>query len=110
MLLPVAVYWEGLSPMETRYRAFVHLLDAQGGRWGQHDDDPACRLLANEIRPGQQASRQFRVPIDPAAPPGDYQVVLGLYNPDTLERLPIWDNLAQQSPGDYIVLGQVRVE
>jgi 4-amino-4-deoxy-L-arabinose transferase-like glycosyltransferase len=109
-LLAVTAYWEGLSPMELRYRAFVHLVDAQGGRWGQHDDDPACRLLATEIRPGQRASRQFRIPINPAAPPGEYQVILGLYNPNTLERLTIWDNLTQQSPGDYIVLGKIHIE
>jgi 4-amino-4-deoxy-L-arabinose transferase-like glycosyltransferase len=109
-LLPVTVYWEGLAPMEIRYRAFVHLVDSQEVRWGQQDDDPACRLLTTDIRPGQRASRQFRVPVDPAAPPGEYKLILGVYQPETMERLAIWDNLASQSPGDYVVLGQVKIE
>lgn len=109
-LLPVTVYWEGLAPMDIRYRAFVHLVDSQEVRWGQQDDDPACRLLTTDIRPGQRASRQFRVPIDPATPPGEYKLILGVYQPETMERLAIWDNLASQSPGNYIILGQVKIE
>jgi hypothetical protein len=108
--LPVTVYWQSLAPMDIRYRAFVHLLDAEGIRQAQHDDDPACRLLTTDMRPGQHSSRQFRLPINPITTPGEYTVVLGLYQPDTFERLDIWDNLAQQSPGNSIVLGQVRVE
>lgn len=108
-LLPITVYWQGLSPMDIRYRAFVHLVDAAQARWGQHDDDPACRLLTTDMRPGQQASRQFRILVDPSAPAGEYQVILGVYHPESLERLAIWDNLAQQSPGASIVLGQVRI-
>ncbi|MCB0191980.1 MAG: glycosyltransferase family 39 protein [Anaerolineae bacterium] len=108
-LLPVTVYWEALAPMDTRYRAFVHLVDSQGNRWGQHDEDPACRLITNEMRPGQESSRQFRVAVDPATPPGVYQIILGVYHPDTLERLDIWDNQAQQSPGNSVILGEVQV-
>jgi hypothetical protein len=108
-LLPVTVYWESLAPMEIRYRGFIHLVGADDTRWGQHDDDPACRLLTTEMRPGQRSSRQFRVAIDPVTPPGDYQLVFGLYDPANFQRLPIWDNLANQSPGDSVVLGQVRI-
>jgi hypothetical protein len=109
-LLPVTVYWESLASMDIRYRGFIHLIGVDGTRWGQHDDDPACRLLTFEMRPGQRSSRQFRLPVDPSTPPGKYRVIFGLYNPATQERLPIWDNLAGQSPGDSLVLGQVRVE
>jgi 4-amino-4-deoxy-L-arabinose transferase-like glycosyltransferase len=108
-LLPVTVYWESLAPMESRYRGFVHLIGPEGTRWGQHDDDPACRLLTTEMRPGQQSSRQFRLPVDPATPPGTYNVVFGLYQPDTLERLAIWDNVAGQAVGDSLILGQVTI-
>jgi hypothetical protein len=88
----------------------VHLVGAENSRWGQHDDDPACRLLTTDMRPGQRSSRQFRLPVDPAAPPGEYRVVFGLYDPATLERLEIWDETTQQPAGDSLVLGQVTVE
>ncbi len=107
--LPVTVYWESLAPMDVRYRGFVHLVGPDGAQYGQHDDDPACRLLTTDMRPGQHSSRQFRLPVDPAAPPGEYQVVFGLYHPDTGERLPIYDQTGQMI-GDSLVLGTVRVE
>ena len=108
-LLPVTVYWEALSPMEIRYRAFMHLVDAQGNLWGQHDDDPACRLLTSDMRPGQRSSRQFRIPVSAEIPPGEYQVILGLYQPDTFERLEIWDAWAEKNVGDHLILGTVSV-
>jgi phosphate starvation-inducible membrane PsiE len=109
-LLPVTVFWETLAPMEIRYRAFMHMVDEAGNRWAQHDDDPACRLLTTEMRPAQDSSRQFRLSIDPATPPGEYQILLGLYDPADFQRLNIWDNLGNQPAGDSIVLGTVRVE
>lgn len=108
--LPVTVYWETLAPMETRYRAFMHLIDEQGGLWGQHDDDPACRLLTTEMRPGQRSTRQFRIPVDPATPPGQYTVRFGLYDPDTLERLDIWDAQTEQPAGDSLILGMIQID
>jgi hypothetical protein len=62
------------------------------------------------MRPGQDSSRQFRLLIDPAIPAGDYQVVLGVYDPDSFKRLDVWDNITQQSPGNSIILGQVTVQ
>ena len=109
-LLSVTVYWESLASMEVRYRGFMHLVDTNGTRWGQSDGDPTCSLRTTDMRPGQRYSGQFHVPLDPAAPPGEYNLIFGLYDPDTMERLEIWDNLARQSVGSSIVLGQVKVE
>ena len=108
-LLPVTVYWEALAPMETRYRAFMHLVDEQGNLWGQHDDDPACRLLTSDMRPGQRSSRQFRIPISSETPPGEYRMILGLYHPDTFERMEIWDAWAEENVGDHLDLGTVII-
>jgi len=108
--VPVTVFWQTLTPMNTRYRAFTHLIDNEGNRWAQHDDDPACRLLTNEMRPEQRSSRQFRLTIDPNTPTGEYQVILGIYHPDNFQRLEIWDNLSRQPKGNSLSLGTVQVE
>jgi len=108
-LLPVTLYWQSLALMDVRYRTFVHLEGDQNSLWGQHDDDPGCRLITTDMLPGMTSSRQFRVPVAPTTPPGEYKVVVGLYRPDTQERLPIWNNTAQNSPGDSITLGTVRI-
>ncbi len=109
-LLNITLFWETLAPMDVRYRAFIHLLDDNRQMWGQHDDDPACRLLTTDMRPGQKSSRQFRIPVSPDIPPGSYTLHLGLYNPNTQERLEIWDATAERNIGNHFILGEVEIE
>jgi 4-amino-4-deoxy-L-arabinose transferase-like glycosyltransferase len=102
----LSLFWRSWQPLTARYRAFVHV---EAGRiWGQQDDDPACRLPTTEWRTGQLAGGQFRFALDPATPPGVYPLVVGLYDPQTGERLPVLD--AEGKPqGDSIRLAEVLV-
>jgi 4-amino-4-deoxy-L-arabinose transferase-like glycosyltransferase len=85
--LALTLHWQAIAPMDVRYRAFVHVESDR--MWGQHDDDPICRLRADEWRPEQTGQGQFRVKLDPATPPGTYPVTVGVYNPDNGERLEV---------------------
>ncbi|RME44086.1 MAG: hypothetical protein D6796_12235 [Caldilineae bacterium] len=104
--LSVYLYWQSLAPSQTRYRVFVHL--GENPVWSQHDDDPVCRLPTTEWRAGQQGRGHFRLVPPPDMPPGDYPLVIGLYNPDTFERLPIFD-AAGQPVGDSLTLAVIEV-
>ncbi len=104
--LTLALYWKSAAETDTAYRAFVHL--GENPVWGQHDDDPACRLPTSLWRTGQTAVGQFRVTIPPETPPGDYPLVVGLYHPETLERLPVQDAQGQPA-GDSLTLATIRV-
>jgi hypothetical protein len=42
--------------------------------------------------------------LPPDLPPGDYQLMLGLYQPDTLQRLPVHDAQMQRLPDNAIPL------
>jgi hypothetical protein len=105
--LVVTLHWQAVSPMNVRYRAFVHVETDR--MWGQHDDDPVCRLRTDEWRPPQAGRGQFRVTLDPAIPPGSYPVTVGVYNPDTGERLEAVDDKGQ-SPGSAVELTRITVE
>jgi len=65
---------------------FVHLLDLQGRLSGQFDG-----LGANpdSLRPGDVLLHVHRFTVAPDAPPGRYWLQLGLYNPETMARLPL---------------------
>jgi len=104
--LSVYLYWQSTLETDVAYRAFVHL--GENPVWGQHDDDPACRLPTTLWRTGQTAIGQFRIMPSPETPPGDYPLVVGLYHPTSGERLPIID-ADGQSIGDSLVLATVRV-
>ncbi len=105
--LRLDLYWQARAKPATDYRAFVHLTDGTT-LWAQQDDTPACRLPTSIWRAGQQAQGQFRLPINPDTPPGRYPLIIGLYQADTLERLPISGGAGQ--PGDdFLWLGDVEV-
>jgi hypothetical protein len=105
-VLSVRLYWLSHTETDVAYRAFVHL--GRDPVWGQHDDDPACRLPTTEWRAGQTAVGQFRVVPSPETPPGDYPLVVGLYHPTTGERLPVSDTDGQPV-GDSLILTTVQV-
>lgn len=105
-VLSVHLYWQSLVETDVAYRAFVHL--GENPVWGQHDDDPACRLPTTLWRAGQTTVGQFRVAPSPETPPGDHPLVIGLYDPTTGERLLILD-ASGQPIGDSLILTTVRV-
>jgi hypothetical protein len=105
-ILSVRLYWLSQTETDVAYRAFIHL--GRDPVWGQHDDDPACRLPTTVWRAGQTAVGQFRVVPGPETPPGDYPLVVGLYHPTTGDRLPISDNDGQPV-GDSLILTTVQV-
>lgn len=101
-MIELSLYWQGLSLMDTRYRVFIHVETDR--IWGQHDDDPACRLRTDEWRPPQLGRGQFRITLDPTIPPGTYPLVIGLYNPETGQRLEITDNRGQPNSSTFELL------
>lgn len=103
----IDLYWQSLAPMAIRYRAFIHIETDQ--MWGQHDDDPACRLRTDEWRPQVAGEGQFRVNLNPETPPGTYPITVGVYDPDTWERLEITDQNGA-SLGSVLELGTITVE
>jgi hypothetical protein len=104
--LDLTLHWQAIEPMETRYRTFVHVETDR--MWGQHDDDPICRVRTDELRPLQIGAGQFRVTLDPATPPGVYPITVGVYDPETWERLEVVD--AQGQPlGDAFELTAITV-
>jgi uncharacterized membrane protein len=88
----LTLFWKLLQPMGADYKVFVHLRDRTGRTVAQADHIPSEALVAlptstwreGEIVPDVS---YLRVPAD--TPPGEYQLLVGLYNPDTLERLPV---------------------
>ena len=73
------------------WKASLRLLDAQGHMVAQSD----ILLLSNEHRsssqwePGQEVTTYHRLPIVPGALPGTAELVLVLYDPDTLAPAPV---------------------
>jgi hypothetical protein len=104
----LTLYWQADAPLSTDYVVFVHLLDKSGGlAWGA-DAPPLDGLYPTSAwSPGAViADRREISPAD--LPPGTYALVVGMYDPDTLTRLPAAESAGRPVPGNVIPLNQVK--
>jgi len=102
--LHLTLYWRALSPMEKDYTVFTHLLLPPDQVWAQDDDQPQDgRAPTSSWRPGQVIEDHYQLVLPAEAPPGVYEVEVGLYWPATGDRLKVGFN------DQGIVLGKVRV-
>jgi serine/threonine-protein kinase len=90
--ISLTFFWRALSPVAESYHLFIHLTTLQGGIVSQIDTAPQ-----NGARPTDswQVDEVIVDPYQLAVPastaPGDYQIRIGFYNPNSKARLPIAD-------------------
>ncbi|MCR4407695.1 MAG: DUF2723 domain-containing protein [Anaerolineae bacterium] len=112
--LHVTLHWRCVQPMRESYTVFVHLIDAANRPWGQKDNPPLNAAFptfyfVSRWLPGQQVADPFPLPVDPATPPGEYWLEVGLYSTESLRRVPVF-NREGDLVTDRIIVGSVRVE
>lgn len=90
-IVPVTLFWETLSPLEQRYKVFLHLLDETGHVVAQRDSEPGGGLaLTTTWQPGQTVVDNHGILLPAAIPAGNYRLLLGLYDfADPAARLSI---------------------
>lgn len=84
----LTLYWESTGPIAYDYSVFVHLLDANGKIMTQADRQPQAGHYPTSIwAVGEQIKDEYVLPqpLSGAA----YRFHVGLYRPDTGERLPV---------------------
>jgi hypothetical protein len=106
------LYYRGLAPMDHNYTAFVHLLGptnpATGGPlWAQDDSEPCRTFYPTSVWDvGEIVIDTFTLELPQDIPPGQYTLLTGFYDLNTLERLPITRGLSQHNVG---TLGQIQI-
>lgn len=86
--LPVTVVWRAEAPWDASYHVFVHLLTAEGVVAAQSDGVPAGGARATPSwLPGEYIVDARTVALPPDLAPGRYTLSVGLYHPETGERL-----------------------
>lgn len=92
--LGVTFYWQSLYPDQDNYKVFVHLIDpakdSSDGIVAQIDEAPQAGTYPFWVwSVGETVSESVRLQIPLQTQPGKYQLVVGVYNSDTNERLPL---------------------
>ena len=107
--LRLVLYWRALAKLDRDYTVFVHLEDQAQRIWGQKDSEPRAGNYPTSLWDAGEIVRDERdLIVAPDAPPGAYELAVGLYLVDSGERLLV--TTAEGRPlGDRLVLGQVQV-
>jgi hypothetical protein len=81
--------WQARQPVPFSYTSFVHMVDDSGQIWGQVDRLPGDgRWPTTEWETGEWIIDKFELTPSPDTPPGRYNLIVGVYNSQTIERLP----------------------
>lgn len=87
----VTAHWLAVQPLDFDYNIFLHAVSPAGDKIAQLDVQPqAGARPMTTWRPGETISDRYELTLPAAAPP-DVQLLLGVYNWQTLERLRVED-------------------
>jgi hypothetical protein len=84
----LTLFWQCLAEMDQDYTVFTHLVDEKQNTWGQKDNQPVDGFYpTSQWGAGEIVRDQYDILISPEAPPGEYQIEVGMYLAETGERL-----------------------
>ncbi len=107
-ILRLALQWDTDVLVHDSFKAFVHVIDSDGTLWAQYDGIPGNGLLPmTGWSPGDPVIDRLAISLPDDLPPGTYDLVAGIYQPESGLRLHV-----TAGGGDYsqsILLGQVTI-
>jgi uncharacterized membrane protein len=88
--LDLVLYWQAQRAMGANYSVFVHVVGPDGRIWGQRDSVPDAGAYPTwRWAAGEVVADPLRVALPPDIPAGTFNVAVGMYRPDTGQRLPV---------------------
>ncbi len=107
-ILQLGLYWQTNGAITQRFKVFVHLLDAHGNIVAQRDSEPAGGSRpTSDWSVDETIADYYGLWIQPGTPPGRHSLRIGLYDPDTGQRLTVAQG--GQTLGDVLTLTDVTV-
>jgi hypothetical protein len=106
--LAVTLYWQAHDAPGEDLAVFVHLLDAGGSRVAQQDGPPRQGDYPTWAwQSGDRVPDTHTLMLPAALAPGTYRLLVGLYRPGDVTRLPVFDSQGQRVPDDALYLTDV---
>jgi 4-amino-4-deoxy-L-arabinose transferase-like glycosyltransferase len=110
--LRLRLFWAAREPPAADYLLFVHLLGPGGERVAQADLPPGgAEQPTSSWVVGSYVTTALELPLPRELAPGDYRLLIGLYDPATGARLPLAPELAADAAlaGPHaLLLGTLR--
>jgi hypothetical protein len=111
----LTLYWRSLARTDQAWTAFTHLLGPLHPQkntplWAGDDHEPGQASYPTPAwQPGEVILDEFVLPIPADALPGEYDLEVGFYQLQSMQRMPI-SHADVQAGADYAILGQIVVE
>jgi 4-amino-4-deoxy-L-arabinose transferase-like glycosyltransferase len=107
--LYLTLHWTTQVPIERPYTVFTQLLGPDFQLHGQMDHQPLNNLWpTTRWQPGSYLADRYDILIAPTAPPGEYQVLVGMYDSQTGQRQAVSQN-GQPVPDNAIRLTTITL-
>jgi mannosyltransferase len=108
-IVQVALFWHTNTPLNRRYKVFVHLYDENGTLVAQTDSEPGATLRPTDIwQPEEQVIDRYGVLVPKDTRAGSLTLAVGLYPVgDPATRVPAVR--VDGTTGDRVDLGPVTV-
>jgi uncharacterized membrane protein len=106
--LELLLYWQAQQEMLANYTVFVHVVGPDGQILGQRDAPPDRGAYPTQRwAAGEVVADPIRVPLPPDLPTGRLEVMVGMYRPDTGQRLSVLDDQGQPVDDKVVLEGVV---
>lgn len=105
-ILQLVLRWRTEAPLRSDYVVFGQVLDATNHLVGQRDALPRQPTSAWPV--GEPITDTHGIFIEPGTPPGRHRLIVGLYDQQTGQRLPVQLS-GQDETTDFIELSPVTI-
>jgi len=97
--LKLTLYWRSDSLLSVDYTTFVHIRDANGQTVAQRDQPPLNGAYPTSLwDPGEIIADEIIIRLPAELPEGEYQLVIGMYDFNTGQRLSVPDHPENSLP------------
>ena len=94
----LTLYWRARQETSTSYKVFVHLLDAKSDHLGPaRRRAPERRRPHHLLDPWRDHLGHLLHPVQAGAPPGEYDIEIGMYSLPSGARLPVTNATGQSN-------------
>lgn len=91
------------------YAVFAHIVDGQGQQVGGNDQPLTGGYYPSSLwEPGEAITHAHHLRLTPLAMDSRYEIHMGLYDPDSGQRLPLVDQAGQRMQDDRIIAAVIH--
>lgn len=109
--LLVTLHWQAVAQPTQDYTVFSQLLGPDGQVWGQQDNQPQGGSYPTTAWPiEERVVDRYELRLQEGAPAGNYQLLIGMYDLATGNRLPAMRENGEPWPNAAIMLIDITFE